>query len=241
MRGSDVVYADETGGRENGKNGYFWSFSTKDIHFLMYRKSRAAKVVEEIVGADSEKFNGVLTTDFYAAYNTYCGFHQRCWVHLERDIHELKEKHKKHPPLNIWAKQVKQIIVQAKAYKGPAPGLPIGLQTEERMHIQQVFEKRLKKICEPYIKKTCPMSTLFGRIITFMPELFTFIRFPEVNPDNNKAERQIRHTVIARKIQGGTRSPKGSETKTILTSLFDTWVLQKKNPLEQCRFLLTAC
>lgn len=241
IRNSDAVYADETGGREDGRNGYFWSFSTDRVHFLMYRKSRAAKIVEEIVGEESEKFKGVLSTDFYAAYNTYCGFHQRCWVHLMRDIHELKEKYKKHPPLNIWAKRVKQIITEAKAYSGPDPGLPIGLQAEERMRIQRNFEERLKKICAPYLKKDYPMSTLCGRIITFMPELFTFIRCPEINPDNNKAERQIRHTVIARKIQGGTRSARGSETKTILTSLFDTWILQKKNPLEQCRLLLATC
>lgn len=241
VRNASVVHADETGGREDGRNGYFWSFSTKDVHFLLYRKSRAATVVEEVVGKESEKFNGVLTTDFYAAYNTYAGFHQRCWVHLRRDMHELKEKHTKHPPLNKWAKQVKAIYEEAKAYKGPAPNLPAGLAIQERINKQQFFEERLKKICAPYVAKDMPMSTLCGRIITFLPELFMFVRFPNVSSDNNPAERIIRHTVVARKIQGGTRSPKGSETKSILTSLFDTWHLQGKNPFEQCRLLLAAC
>lgn len=241
VRSSDVVHADETGGRENGRNGYFWSFSTKNVHFLLYRKSRAAKVVEEIVGEDSEKFNGVLTTDFYAAYNTYAGFHQRCWVHLLRDIHELKEKHKKHPPLNKWAKQVKQIYEEAKVYTGPSPATPLGLVLQQRIDKQHMFEQRLRRICQGYIAKDVPMSTLCGRIITFMPELFVFVRFPNVESDNNPAERIIRHTVVARKIQGGTRSAKGSETKSILTSLFDTWNLQGKNPLQQCRLLLASC
>lgn len=240
VRNASVVHADETGGRENGRNGYFWSFSTKDVHFLLYRKSRAAKVVEEIVGIDSEKFNGVLTTDFYASYNTYAGFHQRCWVHLLRDMKELKEKHKKHPPLNTWAKQVKAIYEAAKAYGGPDPALPIGLQVEERIHMQKLFEERLKKVCQPYVLKDVLQSTLCARIITFMPELFTFIRFPDVSSDNNQAERMVRHTVITRKIQGGTRSTKGSETKSILTSLFDTWTLQGKNPFQQCKLLLAT-
>lgn len=241
VRKASVVHADETGGREDGKNGYFWSFSTERVHFLLYRKSRAAKVVEEIVGSESEHFNGVLTTDFYAAYNTYTGFHQRCWVHLRRDMHELKEKHKRHPPLNIWAKQVKHIYEEAKSYSGPDPTLPIGLQTEQRIQKQQAFEEKLKKVCAPYVTKDVPMSTLCARIMTFMPELFVFVRFPNVTSDNNPAERIIRHTVIARKIQGGTRSSKGSETKSILTSLFDTWSMQGKNPLEQCRLLLATC
>ncbi len=241
VRAAPVVHADETGGREDGHNGYFWSFSTKQVHFLLYRKSRGAKVVEEIVGENSEKFNGVLTTDFYAAYNTYVGFHQRCWVHLLRDIHKLKEEYRKHPPLNIWAKRIKHIYEQAKAYTGPDPGTPPGLAIQERIDTQRLFEKQLKKLCAPYVAKDVPMSTLSSRMMTFMPELFVFIRFPNISSDNNPAERIIRHTVIARKIQGGTRSAKGSETKSILTSLFDTWQLQGKNPLEECRLLLATC
>lgn len=241
VRQSPVVHADETGGREDGRNGYFWSFSTEKVHFLLYRKSRAAKVVEEVVGKESEKFNGVLTTDFYAAYNTYCGFHQRCWVHLGRDIHELKEKHKKHPPLYKWAKQVKEIYEQAKQYIGPEPNTPAGLAIQERIDKQHFFEEKLKEICAPYVTKDVPMSTLCGRIVTFLPELFVFVRFPNISPDNNRAERMVRHTVIARRIQGGTRSARGSETKSILTSLFDTWRLQGRNPLQECRLLLATC
>ncbi len=240
IRNSDSVHADETGGREDGINGYFWSFSTEKIHYLMYRKSRGKTVVEEVVGTDSEKFNGVLTTDFYAAYNTYAGFHQRCWVHYLRDIHELKQVYKKHPPLNKWAKRIKQIYEEAKAYDGPDPNLPIGLQTQERLKKQREFEQKLKVICMPYVKNDTPMSTLAARAIAFLPELFVFIRFPNVRPDNNPAERIIRHTVVARKISGGTKTPKGSETKAILTSLFDTWQLQNLNPLNQCRLLLTS-
>lgn len=240
IRQSKSVHADETGGRQNGINGYFRSFSTEKLHYLLYRKSRGKTAVEEIVGKDSEKFNGVLTTDFYAAYNTYSGFHQRCWVHYLRDIHQLKQEYKKHPPLNMWAKQVKQIYEEAKAYKGPDPSLPIGLQTKERIDKQSEFEQKLKKVCMPYVKKDVPMSTLASRGITFLPELFVFIRFPDIKSDNNPAERIIRHTVVARKISGGTKTKKGSETKAILTSLFDTWQLQNLNPLEQCRLLLTS-
>lgn len=240
IRNADDVHADETGGRENGHNGYFWSFSTDKIHYLMYRKSRGKTVVEEVVGIDSEKFNGVLTTDFYAAYNTYSGFHQRCWVHYLRDIHELKQEYKKHPPLNKWAKKIQHLYEEAKAYSGPDPTLHPGLAAEERITQQHVFEKRLRAICAPHVQTESPMSTLCARAITFLPELFVFIRFPNIASDNNPAERIIRHTVTARKIQGGTRSPKGSETKAILTSLFDSWKLQNLNPLEQCRLLLAT-
>ncbi|GEM_PF-7016021 len=77
-------------------------------------------------------------------------------MHYLRDIHELKQEYKKHPPLNKWAKQVKQIYEEAKAYKGPDPNLPIGLQTQERLERQREFERKLKKVCMPYVKTDTP-------------------------------------------------------------------------------------
>lgn len=239
IRGSHCVHADETGGRENGKNRYTWSFSTSDVQFVAYGRRRNQDVVEEMLG---EEFEGVLVTDFYTAYNVYNGFHQRCWVHYRRDMHELKEQLKgRHPPFNRWAKKVKAIYEAAKAYAGPDPSLPAGTQEQERIAKQQMFQEQLRAVCEPYLTKESPMSTLCGRAMSYLSEMFVFVRFAGVSSDNNAAERAVRHLVVARKISGGTRSAKGSETKSILASLFGTWRLQQKNPLTQCQLLLASC
>ena len=63
---------------------------------------------------------------------------------------------------------------------------------------------------------------------------------PEVPPDNNAAERSLRHLVISRKISGGTRSERGTDTKMTLASLFGTWRAQGLNPLLACRELLVS-
>lgn len=241
LLGGQVIYGDETGGREDGVNGYFWSFSNPKIHILLYKHSRAKWVVEEMVGKTSEKFNGVWVSDFYAAYNTYTGFHQRCWVHLLRDIKKLKEEYSgRHPPLNIWAKKVKSIYEEAKTWVGPGNQVLPGEAEQIRTTKQHEFEEKLRTVCQPCVSKKSPQSTLCGRIMTYLPELFTFIRFPQVDSDNNRAERRVRHVVVSRKISGGTRSAKGSQTKCILTSLFDTWQLQGLNPLTECQALLAA-
>ena len=52
----------------------------------------------------------------------------------------------------------------------------------------------------------------------FLPELFTFVAEPRASADNNAAERSLRPPVVSRKISGGTRSERGSETKSILAS-----------------------
>lgn len=238
LRKSPSIHADETGGRENGVNGYTWNFNTDRIKFLLYRHSRSRLVVEEVL---SDKFEGILVTDFYAAYNTYCGFHQRCWVHYLRDMKSLLEEYPNDKQLKKWSRNVHALYVQAKAWSGPDPTLPEGIKEQIRITKQREFEDKLKSLCAPWMMQEVPMSTLSARAIKFLPEMFTFIRFEGVSSDNNSAERSVRHTVISRKISGGTRSARGSETKSILSSLFGTWKLQGLNPLNQCQLLLASC
>ena len=67
IRSSPVVHADETGWRENGENGYVWTFSTPAERFFL-RRGRGGKVVDEVLG---ESFEGILVSDFYLAYHHY--------------------------------------------------------------------------------------------------------------------------------------------------------------------------
>lgn len=78
------------------------------------------------------------------------------------------------------------------------------------------------------------------RIETFLPELFVFVAIPGVPAHDNLAERSVRPLVVARKISGGTRSPKGSQTRMGLASLFGTWMTQNLNPFYQCLAALTT-
>ena len=235
IRGSPVVNGDETTWREDGQNGYVWSFSTDKIRYYIYRKTRSNSVVKEVLG---EQFDGVVVSDFYGAYNAHLGLHQRCWVHLLRDIHELKERHKQDRQLKAWAQAVKAIYERAKAYKGPRARLGPVEQKAERVRQQRAFEQELMRVCRPHLKKKRPHSTLCERIERFLPELFVFVADPRVPSDNNAAERSVRHLVVSRKISGGTRSEKGSETKSILASLFGTWRLQRLDFYQSCLTLL---
>ena len=238
VKSSSFICGDETGFRQDGINGYLWTFTTPSAQIMLYRKSRGSVVVKEIVGQDGHDYEGVIVSDFYGAYNQHLGFHQRCWAHLLRDIHDLKKEYPRHPPLNRWAKKIHDLYREAQDYSGPETRLPVGLQAEERLRKEQYFKDRLKAICAPYLIRETPVSGLSGRMIKFLPELFTFVRFPGIPSTNNLAERSLRHAVVQRKIFGGTRSEKGSQTKAILGSLFGTWNLQNKDPLQEMRLLL---
>lgn len=236
IRGSPVVHGDETGWRENGQNGYLWSFSTPEVRYFLYRRSRGKTVVKEVLG---EEFDGVLVSDFYASYNVHEGNHQRCWIHLLRDIHELKQAYPDDEAVVQWADAVRKVYDRAKAYAGPDPDLPKVQQEAERREQQLRFEQELWELCAPHVRKGLPMSTLCERVEKFLPEMFMFVADPRVPADNNAAERSLRGQVVSRKISGGTRSDKGSETKSISASLFGTWLLQGRDLYQACREVLT--
>ena len=55
-----MVHADETGWRQDGHNGYVWTFSTPNLRYFL-RRNRGT-VPDEVLGDP-----GVLVSDFYAA------------------------------------------------------------------------------------------------------------------------------------------------------------------------------
>lgn len=224
-----MVHADETGLREDGVNGYLWSFSTPtERYFVRGRRDRA--MVDAVLGPD---FAGVLVTDFYVAYDHYDGPHQRCWAHLLRDIHTLCERHPAPPEVRAWAEQVRAIYDRAGRVTGT---------DQARRHARRRCEDDLLASCQPFLSAnvaTVPQATLCRRIAKYLPELFTFITDPTVPTTNNAAERSVRPVVIQRKISGGTRSPAGTSTFTRLATLFGTWRARGLDPLIACRRLLS--
>ena len=229
IRGSPVVHADETGWREDGANGYVWTFSTPAERYFLQR-GRHKVVVDEVL---DESFSGVLVSDFYAAYHHYPGLKQRCWVHLLRDIHDLKILYPKDRQLARWAAAVHHIYSAAKSFAHP--------QARQRQRVQQQLERKLLAQCRPYAQDpAAAQGKLCRRIERHIKELFVFVAAPGVPSDNNAAERSLRPLVVSRKISGGTRSEQGTDTKMTLASLFGTWRVRGLDPLVECHKLLTS-
>ena len=172
-------------------------------------------------------------SDFYAAYNHYPGLKQRCWAHLLRDIHELKALYPQDSVLARWAGAVRRLYARAKVW-ADAGALPA---TRSKL----VLERQLLSLCRPFSDDPlAPQAKLCRRIERFIKELFVFVSHADVPPDNNAAERSLRHLVVSRKVSGGTRSPQGTDSKMALASLFGSWRANGLDPLSQCRRLLIS-
>ena len=229
VRAHSFVHADETVWREDGVNGYLWSFSTPSVRFFEHDKSRSHEVPERVLGSD---FQGILCSDFYSGYYYHLGLHQRCWVHFARDLKALKEAHPDNLEVCTWVDSVLDLYHRAKEYKSD--------NRRQRIRARERFQAKLSKLAEPHARSDCPQRILAGRAERFLPELFTFVEHPDVPSDNNAAERAIRPSVIARKVSGGTRSGTGSTTRSTLMTLFATWQVQGRNSLAACQEMLAG-
>ncbi len=231
IRGSPNANADETGWREDGINGYWWSLSTGAERFYYFHRRRAGRIIRHILGTE---FKGVLSCDFYRGYDWYLGPKQRCWVHLFRLIDKAVATYPT-AEMEVWADKVKDLYRAAKkASRRKADG-------STRVLLREALQEKLLLLNEPYLKdKNAPQHKPAKLICQYLSELFTFVEYPNVESGNNAAERAIRPAVISRKISGGTRSAKGSQTKARLMSVFATWAIQGKDAVAACADMIVA-
>jgi len=238
VRAGRVINADETGWRQNGQNGYLWAISNDRTRLFRFDEHRSAQVALSLIGSD---FNGTLVTDFYYAYNPIPSRHQRCWPHFKRDLDKLRLHPNADAALNEWVDQVLNTWHRGREFQAFCLSKPkFGANIFDRRRRRKELEIAIYALAEPYIDANVDaiQHTLAKRIAMFLKELFTYVEFPEVPDNNNAAERAVRPAVIARKVCGGTRSEKGSQTKMTLMSLMGTWKLRGLDPIVQCRNLL---
>ena len=237
-RASPVLHMDETGWRENGKNGYIWELATggpMPVVVYAHDASRAGAVMERLLGG---KFRGVLVCDFYCGYNGYPGRIQRCWVHFLRDLHDLKKAYPDDEQVREWAEEVKQLYRVGKEFVGGAvaPG------AEARAAKYGELVAGAQKLGRQYAQQRGhPCHALAQRIMRHLDELFVFVLIAGVPADNNLAERRLRTLVVSRKISGGSRSEGGTDTHMQLASLVNTWLARSQNPFVELRTLLQKC
>jgi transposase len=228
VRASPVVNADETGWRQDGQNRYVWVASTPTARYFEIGRRTNAQI-DAILGA---AFAGILVTDFYGAYAHFAGEKQRCWAHVLREARDLADQHPGDAALAGWVRRLTRLYRAARDAPGATPAA--------RRAARRQLERRTADLCQPSAGAAVPHRKLAARLLRHLHELFTFVTDPAVPATNNRAERDLRPLVIARKVWGGTRSDQGSTDAARRFSLFATWRAQGLNPFEQVQRLLLS-
>ncbi len=220
---------DETGWREAGQKGSLWVQAMdgpEPTRPYTDDRSRAGGVARALAG-DGE--DGVLVTDFNAAYDHRPGAKQRCWAHLLRDVHALGEAHPTREDVQDWVRAVKGLYKRAREVD------TAHLSARERDHLAGVCERQSRALARCYRRTDGhPTQVLAQRLHRYERELFTFVRTPGVPATNNEAERAVRPLVITRKISGGSRSSTGSQVRCDLATPFYTWTARGLSPFAAC-------
>lgn len=228
-RASPSQHIDETGWRENGRNGYIWAQATdgpRPTRAFTYVQSRAGEVADRLL----DGYEGVVVTDGYAAYDHLVCPKQRCWAHILRTAHKLTQDHPEDAPLRVWVDGLKGLYEQAVAVATNE-----GVSERQRAAAANDAERRVRALARCYRRaRAHPAHALASWLHSHEGELFTFVRTPDVSGTNNLAERTVRPFVIGRKISGGSRSPHGSAVRCDLATVFDTWVARGLDPLAAC-------
>jgi transposase len=235
-RRARILHGDETSWRENGQSGYIWSFSTPGedaVRYYEYDASRTQMVVKRFLNG---QFAGHLVSDFYCGYNDYTGKHQRCWAHLLRDLHALKEAHSQDAEVVGWAQAVMATYNAAQAWLAVHAHAP----PPEREAQYVSLTGQTHALGLRYARsKAQACQALAKRLLRHEDELFQFVLIEGLSADNNLAERAIRPLVVIRKVSGGSRSGAGTKTRMALASLFHTWQARGENPFLSCLSLLS--
>jgi hypothetical protein len=221
---SAVLHGDETGWRVNGRTHWLWCFSNSDVTYYMIDRSRGSPAINEFF---QEFFDGVLITDFWAAYNAVsCADRQMCLVHL---LGELKKVAMYKDSSGDWAafsKKLKRLVRDAIRLWRRREEFDETTYAWRRKRI----ELRLRELIERQWDNS-QAKRLRKRLDRYEDYLFTFLDKPYVPFDNNHAERAIRPAVIMRKNSYTNRSDKGARTQSILMSIFRTLKQRNANPI----------
>jgi predicted RecB family nuclease len=208
----NLIHADETRIRLHAKTAYVWVFVTFSEVVYFYSETREGSLVQSVLG----EFNGVLVSDFYAAYDSLPCPQQKCLLHLMRDLNDAVLD-------NPYDKDVKGIVT---AFAELLHGI---VKTIDRWGLKSRFlRKHLVDVARFYkqISKTGLSSAAAlkwkNRLEKDRAKLFTFLSHDSVPWNNNNAEHAIKAFARLRRAIEGLSTPKGIEEYLILLSVCQT-------------------
>jgi len=208
IRSFEYAHLDETGLREDGKNGFVWNASTPEHCLFEFDRSRASDVAKRIL----LDFNGAIITDDYKGY-AWHSLRQLCWSHLLREAKEFSEKY---PDTLAQYKRLKFLYEKAKQSQ------------EEKTDLYDNLAWELEDIAKCY-HPLDGCRTMYYKLHERSHMWLLGVKFHNIPLTNNHAERCLRKIVLQRNRIGCIRNRKGESFINNFLSCTATWKLQGKN------------
>jgi transposase len=196
------IHVDETPWTVKGVKEWLWIFANTNFAYFHAADTRSRAEIESVLG---QKYEAVLSSDDFSAYNGYAvKAQQKCLAHLRRHFKKLLNT----PGLNNQKIGEEFISLIDEAFKNYA-------SYQETQDIQQFlawatqFKSDIKSKINQWLSQAGGVAGgLLRSLRDKAHQWWYFLDHPEIPPDNNLAERTLRLAVTKRKVSGGSRSMK---------------------------------
>ncbi len=184
------------------------------------------KIVHELLAT----YDGILISDFYPGYDSVKCRHQKCWVHLIRDINDDLWKNPYDSEYEKFVIELRNLIILIFA--------SIERYGSKKQHFNK-YCKSLDVFYNQILLNDCYNSEITLKYQTLLKKhwtnLFTFLEFDNIPWNNNMAERGLRHLAVQRKIS--THFNNGIKDYLLFLGIMQTCRFQDKSFL---KFLLSG-
>ena len=218
---------DETGHKDNGDKHWTWCFQKSGYSLFHIDKSRGSQVLFDLLG---EAYEGIIGCDFWGAYRKFSRLSnatvQYCMAHLIREVRFLADH--TIPKLVRWGKGLLEWLKKLFKTLHRSDELTAKGFARRMKQIKQGFLKRMRRPPNHQLAKKLARRFKGKAADTY----FRFLTDPVVEPTNNGTEREIRHTVIDRRITQGTRGNAGMRWCERIWTTIATCKKQNRNVFE---------
>lgn len=223
-RTSSVRHADETSWRTDGGNGYSWYFGSATVSLHLFRETRSANVVREMLG--TKPLEGVLVVDRYSGYNRVPTEIQYCYAHLWREMKDLEQEFETDEEIKNYTSLMRLHLTDAMQLRKR------NLSDTEYLAQAQAIKLKIEELSNRQAKHPA-IRRWQDFFVEKHKRLFQWCSNALIPAENNYAEREIRKIVIARKVSYGSQSKEGAKTREIWTSILQTLKKREENPRDK--------
>jgi transposase len=227
-----VIHTDDTGWRVGGTSAFLMAFVNQSLSVYQVRPRHRNDEVRELIPAD---FPGVMICDrgpSYDARELEDVAQQKCLSHLIRNAKAVEES--KTGRARQFSKRLKELLQQALGLSAKKNQLGAA---DYRQQADQLKNELTFHLRDRVLSDEDNQRLLDGigaqhdraRVLSFLTE-------EGVEPTNNRAERDLRPAVIARKVSHCSRNERGARAFEAFTSVLQT--IRKTNPAEMVAALI---
>ncbi len=209
LRRSRIVCSDETSVRVDGVTCWNWVFQNEQVVIHVVRHSRGAAVVDEVMGGHRPM---IWVSDLYGAQQGHADQWQVCLAHQLRDCQFAIDVGD-----TIFAPRMKALLLRAVILARRRKTLAASTRHQYRRRLDRDLDTIMALV--PRNRHGQRLKKRYGKVRN---DLFTFLAHPDVPPDNNSSERELRPTATYRKVTGGSRSDWGADLFANIRSVVGT-------------------